>query len=205
MSCQGQDDHAAIAGVALVPCALVCGCGCGLVCVCLSVVSSFTHKAASRSLEHTQATRPERKGRAVMRGQTTKPMHGSIAADHFTRSHTTVRPGAHPRPSLPLTTKLCREVVVVKDGPLLWGCKKGAEILLEFLWSLSAGSVQRLPTLSELEGAHHTTTPDEHQPFNLQPQLHLPSSLVQQHRRIVLLVAPYSAPRDHPPTVRTEG
>jgi hypothetical protein len=160
MSCQGQDDHAAIAGVALVPCALVCGCGCGLVCVCLSVVSSFTHKAASRSLEHTQATRPERKGRAVMRGQTTKPMHGSIAADHFTRSHTTVRPGAHPRPSLPLTTKLCREVVVVKDGPLLWGCKKGAEILLEFLWSLSAGSVQRLPTLSNFRNLKaHTTQP----------------------------------------------
>jgi hypothetical protein len=69
-----------------------------------------------------------------MRGQTTKRMHGSIATDHFTRSHTTVRPGAHPRPSLPLTAKLCREVVVVKDRTASLGVEKGVE-LLEFVVS----------------------------------------------------------------------
>jgi hypothetical protein len=54
MRCQEQDGHAAIAGVALVPCALVCGCGCGLVCVCLSYLRSLTRLLLARSSTHKQ-------------------------------------------------------------------------------------------------------------------------------------------------------
>lgn len=167
MRCQGQDDHAAIAGVALVPCALMCV---GL--VCLSVATSFTHKAVLAHSQHTQATRPECKGRAVMRGQTTKPIHESIAADHFTRSHTTVHLGAHPRPSLPLTAKLCRQVVVVKDRTRE-GCKKGAVIRI-------CGSSRKV--LHIQKAAHATRTTRLPQPSTTAAPALFPRPTTSPHR-----------------------